>query len=450
MEDANDYFKLDYPPFFTNIDWNENASTNNTFIPMEFDQQKIPPSYQHQPFQRRRSSSVDLPINPLYSNTNRYMMGSNETTIHEEEPQLHPAIKVGSSATLEFPASSNSFNFNNLFVNANADGSPSLSTCSSTNNDENMISPPLSQAPLAPHPQQPLLPQQTQKKASPPPPPPSQASQQQTITFFPELHRTSYNTILGKQLKQHQKRRRSSSLPPAFHSSKTTKPTPLIFTQIQVTDPTPIHHTQKAAKVDTRPIAIERVPKKEKVVAPVISDPVEKQRKLDDQLIKLNFEDVTVAELKEMLRERGLSSSGKKAVLTDRLREARDVLLGIQPKKPAVVSASPAIQGMADMTIHSPCPPTMMFSPMQDTTIHPSEAHYQYQPSSTNAEQPVNDLDINDLFDFDTMLDGNAILFPPSTAGSSQAQQQQQQQHTNQWESDWDQDKLDHFLTELV
>ncbi|GAN08972.1 hypothetical protein MAM1_0235d08492 [Mucor ambiguus] len=444
---------MDYPPFFTNIDWNENASANNTFIPMDFDQQKIPPSYQHQPFQRRRSSSVDLPINPLYSNTNRYMMGNNETTIHEEEPQLHPTIKVGSSATLEFPASSNNFNFNNLFVNANADGSPSLSTCSSTNNDENMISPPLSQAPLAaalhPQQQQQSLPQQTQKKASPPPP--SQASQQQTITFFPELHRTSYNTILGKQLKQHQKRRRSSSLPPAFHSNKTTKPTPLIFTQIQVTDPTPIHHTQKAAKVDTRPIAIERVPKKEKVAAPVICDPVEKQKKLDDQLIKLNFEDVTVAELKEMLRERGLSSSGKKAVLTDRLREARDTLLGIQPKKQhqtLAVSASPAIQGMADMTIHSPCPPTMMFSPMQDTTIiHPSEAHYQYQPSSTNAEQPANDLDINDLFDFDTMLDGNAILFPPSSASP---QQPHSLQHTNQWESDWDQDKLDHFLTELV
>lgn len=98
MEDLNDYFKMDYPPFFTNIDWNENQSTNNSFIPMEFDQQKIPPSYQHQPFQRRRSSSVDLPINPLYSNTNRFMMGNNETTIHEEDPQLHPTIKVGSSA----------------------------------------------------------------------------------------------------------------------------------------------------------------------------------------------------------------------------------------------------------------------------------------------------------------------------------------------------------------
>jgi len=54
------------------------------------------------------------------------------------------------------------------------------------------------------------------------------------------------------------------------------------------------------------------------------------------------------------------------------------------------------------------------------------------------------------------MLDGNAILFPPSSSSSSQPPAplapplQQQQQHTNQWESDWDQDKLDHFLTELV
>lgn len=264
-----------------------------------------------------------------------------------------------------------------------------------------MISPPLSQAPLAttaqppqPQPQSQQPQPQTQKKSSPP----TQASQQQTITFFPELHRTSYNTILGKQLKQHQKRRRSSSLPPAFHSNKTTKPTPLIFTQIQVTDPTPIHHTQKAAKVDTRPIAIERVPKKEKVIAPVICDPAEKRKKLDDQLINLNFEDVTVAELKEMLRERGLSSSGKKAVLTDRLRNARDDLLGIKIKVEPV-SASPAIQGLADMSINSPCPPAM-FSPMQDTIIHPSETttnpNYQYQqPIGKDPGQPTNDLDIN-------------------------------------------------------
>jgi hypothetical protein len=111
MEDINDYWKMmEYPPLFTNIDWNENQSSNS-FIPMEYDQQKIPPSYQHQPFQRRRSSSVDLPINPLYSNTNRYMMGNNETTIHEEDQQQlqfepphdfpqHPfsTMRVGSSA----------------------------------------------------------------------------------------------------------------------------------------------------------------------------------------------------------------------------------------------------------------------------------------------------------------------------------------------------------------
>lgn len=48
-------------------------------------------------------------------------------------------------------------------------------------------------------------------------------------------------------------------------------------------------------------------------------------------------------------------------------------------------------------------------------------------------------------------------LEEPSILPSSLQQQQQQQQqpqqpqqHTNQWESDWDQDKLDHFLTELV
>ncbi|CEP12613.1 hypothetical protein [Parasitella parasitica] len=407
MDDSNDFFKLDYPsypPFFSNIDWNE-PQTSNSLIPMVFDQQKIPPAYQHQPFQRRRSSSVDLPINPLYSNTNRFMMGTNETTIHEEDPQFHPTSKVGSSATLEFPASSNGSNFNNLFANTIADGSPSLSTCSSTNNDENMISSPLSQAPLAPtslplpqqrQQRQPQL--QTQKKPSPP----TQASQQQTITFFPELHRTSYNSILGKQLKQHQKRRRSSSLPPFFHNNNTkttTKPTPLIFTPIQVTDPTPIHHTQKAAKVDVRPIAIERAPKKEKVVAPVISDPVEKQRKLDDALIKVNFEDVTVAELKEMLRERGLSISGKKAVLADRLRDARDKLLGKQVKREPF-STSPAIQGIADMSIHSPCPPTI-FSPMQDPIIHPSETtinpNYHYAQNAIDPDQPASDLDINGM-----------------------------------------------------
>lgn len=170
---------------------------------------------------------------------------------------------------------------------------------------------------------------------------------------------------MGKQLKQHQKRRRSSSLPPAFLKQKQQHvPTPLIFTQIQVTDPTPVHHVQKAAKVDTRPVAIERVHKP--VPKPVTCDPVETQKKLEDQLIQLNFEDVTVAELKEMLRERGLPATGKKAVLTDRLRDARDLL--VKKKSGAWLrpdSVSPNIQSLANMTIHSPIPPNeSLFVPM--------------------------------------------------------------------------------------
>lgn len=101
MEDINDYWKMmEYPPVFTNIDWNEPQGQvlgQSQFIPMEYDQQKVP--YHHQPFQRRRSSSVDLPINPLYSNTNRLIM--NEPTIPEEEfiaSNFSRINRIGSSA----------------------------------------------------------------------------------------------------------------------------------------------------------------------------------------------------------------------------------------------------------------------------------------------------------------------------------------------------------------
>lgn len=238
-------------------------------------------------------------------------------------------------------------------------------------------------SPPQPPPVQQQQQQQQQQASTPPPPPPpqrqpsptqqQQQQQQQTITFFPELHRTSYNTILGKQLKQHQKRRRSSSLPPVFHQRPKQQhvPTPLIFTQIQVTDPTPVHHTQKAAKVDTRPVAIERVHKPQP--KPVTCDPIQTQKKLDEQLLQLNFEDVTVAELKEMLRERGLPATGKKAILTDRLREARDLLVKqksaswLLPTLKDEESVSPQIQGLANMTIHSPVPPTQaLFMPIEE------------------------------------------------------------------------------------
>ncbi|KAJ1565389.1 hypothetical protein HK096_003087, partial [Nowakowskiella sp. JEL0078] len=43
--------------------------------------------------------------------------------------------------------------------------------------------------------------------------------------------------------------------------------------------------------------------------------------KLDEELRRIDFDDVTVTELKDMLRQRGLPSTGKKSVLVDRLQK---------------------------------------------------------------------------------------------------------------------------------
>jgi hypothetical protein len=87
-ENINDYWKqmMDIPPpVFTNIDWTQNndQSSSSGTAPMEYE--KTNSTFQHQPFARRRSSSVDLPINPLYLNTaQQQRFNSNEATIQEE------------------------------------------------------------------------------------------------------------------------------------------------------------------------------------------------------------------------------------------------------------------------------------------------------------------------------------------------------------------------------
>ncbi|RIA94485.1 hypothetical protein C1645_817978 [Glomus cerebriforme] len=67
------------------------------------------------------------------------------------------------------------------------------------------------------------------------------------------------------------------------------------------------------------PIQIQRNPKHNHN-SPSMS-PEEYQRKLDEELEKVDFEDITVSELKEMLRQRGKPATGKKAVLMQRLQE---------------------------------------------------------------------------------------------------------------------------------
>ncbi|KAG0181797.1 hypothetical protein DFQ28_006017 [Apophysomyces sp. BC1034] len=98
------------------------------------------------------------------------------------------------------------------------------------------------------------------------------------------------------------RRRRSSSVPPTFRGYQP----PLIFAQLHIADPRPPIQTQ--AK-DLRPIKIERIhhhPRQRPT-------PAERQ---------INFDDITVAELKERLRQLGLSATGKKADLIQRLKVA--------------------------------------------------------------------------------------------------------------------------------
>ncbi|CAO3580575.1 unnamed protein product [Absidia cylindrospora] len=71
----------------------------------------------------------------------------------------------------------------------------------------------------------------------------------------------------------------------------------------------------------TMPIQIQRV-HRANTNQPV--DAEQLQKRLDDQLVKANFDDITVSELKEMLRQRGKPATGKKAILLQRLVDERD------------------------------------------------------------------------------------------------------------------------------
>jgi hypothetical protein len=98
--------------------------------------------------------------------------------------------------------------------------------------------------------------------------------------------------------------KRSHSVPPVFHKPR--------YPFMQQVKPLPIQ-IQKLAK---EPISSQK---------PV--DPETYRRQLDDKLAKINFDDITVAELKETLRERGLSATGRKAELMTRLKDEYDLVI---------------------------------------------------------------------------------------------------------------------------
>ncbi|KAI9320629.1 hypothetical protein BX666DRAFT_1909745 [Dichotomocladium elegans] len=133
-------------------------------------------------------------------------------------------------------------------------------------------------------------------------------------------------------------RRRSSSVPPIFHSvhqrqqqqlqpqpqkqqqqQQQQKNKPIIFAQIKVADSRPPPPPPKPFM----PVQIERL-HRNSTPSP---SPEEQRAAMDQRLLQMNFGDVTVAELKQALRHYGHSTTGRKAELIERLQQERERLL---------------------------------------------------------------------------------------------------------------------------
>lgn len=124
--------------------------------------------------------------------------------------------------------------------------------------------------------------------------------------------------------------KRSASVPPHFQKFKPHVQDGM-YNQFQVTrmqqqQQQQQHNQQMAMASKPLPIQIQRVNAKNATTTKPL-DAESHRRQLDEKLEKVNFEDITVAELKEMLRERGLSATGRKAELMNRLREEYELLI---------------------------------------------------------------------------------------------------------------------------
>lgn len=70
----------------------------------------------------------------------------------------------------------------------------------------------------------------------------------------------------------------------------------------------------------TMPIQIQRVSRPNH---PLNMDAASFQKRLDDELIKIDFDDITVSELKDMLKQRGKPATGRKSILVQRLQDEK-------------------------------------------------------------------------------------------------------------------------------
>ncbi|KAH8555718.1 hypothetical protein BGW37DRAFT_463913 [Umbelopsis sp. PMI_123] len=134
-----------------------------------------------------------------------------------------------------------------------------------------------------------------------------------------------YNSFSGYEETMDLERRRSTSLPPPAlpPSSMPSFNVPDAVKNMSGGFAFSAPNTPQLANRSV-PIKIPRSAKSPP--QPVAMSAEEQQKKSDDRLLKIDFDDITVAELKEMLRERKKATNGKKADLVQRLLDERRLL----------------------------------------------------------------------------------------------------------------------------
>ncbi|CAG8476418.1 8392_t:CDS:2, partial [Scutellospora calospora] len=140
----------------------------------------------------------------------------------------------------------------------------------------------------------------------------------------------------------------------------------------------PLNFPMTFRRPNALPIQIHRNPKHSHASAPLSSE--EYQRKLNEELEKVDFDDITVSELKEMLRQRGKPATGKKAVLMQRLQEEVEhvkamknnsqQLKNLMMSSPTSPSSGVSLQrSIANLQISSPPIHSRRFSPYGSVSI---------------------------------------------------------------------------------
>ncbi|KAI9353948.1 hypothetical protein BD770DRAFT_445283 [Pilaira anomala] len=150
-------------------------------------------------------------------------------------------------------------------------------------------------------------------------------------------------------------KKRSSSVPPHYNKFRPAQQQDYMYNQFQV-----VNHLQQPNSTTTTatkplPIKIPRMhPGHLHLNQPM--DMEAYRRQLDEKLEKINFDDITVAELKDALRERGLPATGRKAELLSRLKRERDLL----KDRNAIAEAAAAVDSLTS--------PSMMATTTTTTT----------------------------------------------------------------------------------